>query len=143
MKLFSIIFLMLSFALSSLNLYSQNNTAQFVIDTQLQQCLDSNQNQTTAGMIGCTIKARDAWDKELNKNYKLLMQALSADEKVKLKTAQKNWLIFRDSELAFTSTMYNNMDGTMWSVAKVQADADLIKQRALALQAYYEDKQPK
>ena len=130
--------------LTSINkIYCQVKAVKTDIDQRQQQCLDSTQNQTTAGMIGCTIRARDDWDKNLNKYYKLLMQALSGDEKVKLKTAQKNWLIFRNSELAFTSTLYNNMDGTMWSVIKVQNDADLIKQRALALEAYYEDKQPK
>ena len=123
--------------------YTQDSTEQSAIDKQLQQCLDSDKNTTTYGMMQCTLRARNAWDAELNKYYKLLMQLLSNDEKATLKTAQKSWLNFRDAETNFSSAFYNNMGGTMWSVVKVQNDLDLLKQRTLQLKAYYQDKMPK
>jgi uncharacterized protein YecT (DUF1311 family) len=120
--------------------FGQEDSAINEIDKQLQQCLDSSQNYTTYGMIECEVRARDAWDKDLNKYYNLLMQTLSKDEQEKLKSSQRNWLAFSNSESKFSSTMYNNMQGTMWSIAKVQADLNIIKHRALELQAYYNDK---
>jgi len=49
------------------------------IDVELQKCLDSKENYTTQGMTECVIKATDAWDKELNKNYKTLLELLTAE----------------------------------------------------------------
>ncbi len=85
MKLFKVIFLIACFISSTLKIYAQDKLQEPGIDNQLQQCLDSSKNSTTAGMIDCTIRARDAWDNELNRYYKLLMQILSDDEKAKLK----------------------------------------------------------
>jgi uncharacterized protein YecT (DUF1311 family) len=121
----------------------QNKTDSNIIDKQLDACLDSSQNYTTYGMMQCEVRARDAWDKKLNKYYKLLMQTLSEDEKQKLKASQKNWLAFRDSENIFSSTIYNNMEGTMWGIAKIQSELELIKHRTLELKAYYSDKAPR
>ena len=123
--------------------FAQTDTTENIIDVQLNQCLDSAQNSTTYGTTGCQVRARDAWDSALNKYYNLLIKTLSKDEKEKLKAAQKKWLAFRDSEAMFSSTIYSNMQGTMWGIAKVQSDAALIKHRALELQAYYSDKAPK
>ena len=119
---------------------SQDTSAVNSIDKKLKECLDSGNNYTTTGMIECEVRAKNAWDVELNKYYKLLTQTLSAGEKEKLKTAQKNWLVFRDAEEAFSSAMYGNMQGTMWSVTKISVDENLVKQRALELKAYYDDK---
>jgi uncharacterized protein YecT (DUF1311 family) len=125
-------------ALLSCSIYAQDKKD--TIDIQLQACLDSSQNQTTVGMIDCEGRAAAAWDKQLNKYYKLLMGVLTGDEKEKLKTSQLNWLKFRDSENDFSSTMYTDMQGTMWRVSNVGAEVDLIKRRALELKSYYEDK---
>jgi len=46
--------------------------SQHPIDKALDACTDKN--GSTAGMVQCTDKAYAAWDKELNKNYGLLMQ---------------------------------------------------------------------
>jgi uncharacterized protein YecT (DUF1311 family) len=111
------------------------------VDKQLNACLDSTQNQTTAGMLDCEGRAKTGWDKELNKYYRLIMATLSADEKEKLKTSQVSWLTYRDNESTFFSTMYNNMEGTMWQTARAHADVEITKQRALELKFYYEDRQ--
>jgi uncharacterized protein YecT (DUF1311 family) len=137
------IVLLFVFIICSSTVFAQSDTIENVIDKELKQCLDSSQNGTTYGMIECSIRARDAWDKELNKYYNLLMQTLSKDEKDKLKESQRLWLVFRDSENTFSSTMYKNMTGTMWDIAKVLSDLNIIKHRALELQAYYSDKAPR
>lgn len=109
------------------------------IDQQLEACLNLKQNQTTAGMIECTNRAQEQWDKELNKNYSLLIGKLSADEKEKLKVAQRNWIAYRDKEIEFARAMYMNMQGTMWRVVLADRQMELTKQRALELKAYVDN----
>lgn len=120
--------------------YSQlaPDPSRYPIDSAYAACLEVPDNQSTYGMIDCATKARDAWDKELNTYYKLLLPMLSSDEKEKLRTAQRNWLAYRDSELTFYGTMYGNMQGTMWRVAAAERSVEIVRQRALELRTYYE-----
>ncbi len=122
------------------HVFGQSANDSNLIDVQLQQCLDSSQNETTYGMSQCMVKARDAWDKQLNKYYNLLMTLLSKDDKEKLRTSQRNWLVFRNSENTFSVSLYTNIKGTMWGIAKVQREIDLLKHRTSELQGYYNDK---
>jgi uncharacterized protein YecT (DUF1311 family) len=116
--------------------FGQTETDENIIDVQLRECLDSTENETTYGMIKCSIRAGDAWDKELNKYYKLLIKALSADEKEKLVNSQKKWVIYRDSEIEFTRTIYDNLQGTMWRVVSADRQTEITRQRALELKEY-------
>lgn len=136
-------FLFVGLIVCSSGVYAQNDTAINAVDQQLTACLDSAQNSSTAGMIDCTVRAKVAWDAALNKYYNLLMATLSKDEKDKLRAAQRKWFLFRDSENTFSTTLYKNMQGTMWSIAKLNADESIIKQRALELKTYYYDKTPR
>ncbi len=128
--------LVVCFVFTSLLSQGQSLVTQISIDDQLKTCLDSAKNQTTAGIINCTHKAKDAWDKELNKYYKQLMTKLNADEKEKLKTAQINWLAYRDSEYLFSGTAYRNLQGTMWLVVNADRQMQIVKSRALELKSY-------
>jgi uncharacterized protein YecT (DUF1311 family) len=127
-------------ALACLFFYKGSSQTAEPIDIQLKLCLDSSQNQTTFGMIACHERAEIAWDKELNKYYKLLMKVLSEGEKLKLKTAQRNWLAFRDSEAGFSYSMYTNMEGTMWKISEAARRMALVRQRAQELRSYYDDR---
>jgi len=116
-----------------------NKSDSTIIDIQLNACLNSSQNATTMGMIDCTAKAQAAWDAELNKYYRLLQGTLKPDEMAKLKDAQIKWLAFRDAEFGTANLIYGDMQGTMWQVAAVSTQMQLVKTRALELKAYYED----
>lgn len=118
--------------------FAQKNEQEFAIDRKLEACLDVDSNQTTVGMIQCTNVAEEEWDKELNKNYKLLMRILSEEEKAKLKESQRKWIEFRDKENEFSGTMYYNLQGTMWRVVAAEARYQIVKQRALDLKNYYD-----
>ncbi|MDX5345645.1 MAG: DUF1311 domain-containing protein [Hymenobacteraceae bacterium] len=110
----------------------------WAIDVNLQSCLDSAQNQTNVGMISCSVRAKEAWDKELNKYYKLLMNSLSESEKEKLRNAQKNWLLYRNSETEFAAKLYTNLQGSMWRIVAANRQMEIVKQRTLELRQYYE-----
>ena len=123
----------------AVNAYGQAEMAEHIIDKRLRECLDSTENQTTIGMTGCSIRAGEEWDKELNKNYNLLISKLSVDEKEKLKNAQRSWILYRDKELEFASTMYIDLQGTMWRIVLADRQTELTRQRALDLKAYYDN----
>jgi uncharacterized protein YecT (DUF1311 family) len=106
------------------------------IDIELQKCLDSKENSTTKGMTQCMIKAAESWDIELNKNYKTLLGLLNKEQKEKLKDSQRQWIRYRDSELEFSRSFYNQMQGTMWIPIASQTRLDLTKQRAQDLLDY-------
>lgn len=115
--------------------------AEHIIDKQLRLCLDSNENQTTIGMIQCTNRAEDLWDVELNKYYKLLMGVLDKDQKILLKEAQVKWLAYRDSEIKLASDLYYSLEGTMWRIVYADRRMEIVKQRAEELRLYYETMQ--
>lgn len=123
------------------NSYGQTETEAHIIDKQLKECLDSTENQTTVGMTACSIRAGKEWDKELNKNYNLLVSKLSGDEREKLKSAQRNWILYRDKEMEFASSVYINLQGTMWRIALADRQTELTRQRALELKTYYDNLQ--
>jgi uncharacterized protein YecT (DUF1311 family) len=105
------------------------------IDTLYKICIDNN--PSTQGVIHCAGIAEEAWDKEMNQYYNLLMDVLKEDEKIKLKDSQLKWVAFRDSEFDFSGTMYYNLGGTMWLVANADKRVDIVKARALELKDYY------
>jgi len=121
-----------------MNGFSQAPEDEHIIDRQLRVCLDSAENQTTLGMIDCEVRAADAWSKELDKYYRILLGSVSKDEKLKLEASQKDWLIYQGSELEFERTLYQNFEGTMWKIVSAKRQAEIIRERALALQGYYE-----
>ncbi|MEI7596039.1 MAG: lysozyme inhibitor LprI family protein [Bacteroidota bacterium] len=127
-----------AFALICKGAFAQAIENKHEIDIQLQKCLDSTANQTTVGMIDCTRRAMDAWDSELNKYYKQLMNILSEEEKEKLKLAQQKWLLYRDTEISLAGTVFNNLQGTIWRIVAAERQMDIVKQRALGLKSYYE-----
>jgi uncharacterized protein YecT (DUF1311 family) len=121
------------------NAYAQTEVEEHIIDKQWRECLDSTENQTTVGMTACSIQAAKVWDKELNKNYRLLMSKLSGDEKEELKNAQRNWILYRDKEMEFASIMYINLEGTMWRIVLADRETEMTRQRALELKVYYDN----
>lgn len=109
------------------------------IDRELDACLESAENFTTAGMSDCIKKATARWDEELNLKYKELTTILSPVQKEKLKTSQRAWLSFRDSEISFSSQIYTDLDGTIWIPVAARRKLDLTRQRTLELSVYIED----
>lgn len=101
-----------------------------------QKCLDKS--QSTADMLKCTNKAYDAWDKEMNKYYNLLMKKLPVKQKSELLKAQKTWLAFRDNNQKFiTTSIWNGKQGTMYLPIASGENMEVVKQRALQLKSYY------
>ncbi len=104
------------------------------IDKVLEACIDKN--GSTAGMVECTDKAFAAWDKEMNKNYGALMLALKPKQKEALRTAQLEWIKYRDLEFRFIDSVFDTLDGTMYIPMRISSRMETIKKRALELKDY-------
>ena len=129
---FIIIITMLSFQYG----FAQNKRHR--IDIMEKQCIEQESNSNTIGMVNCINKAAAEWDKELNKNYHLLMSELSSNSQKKLRLSQRQWLKYRDKEFEFISTFYNELQGSIYSVLFASDRREFIKKRALELKSYHD-----
>jgi uncharacterized protein YecT (DUF1311 family) len=94
---------------------------------------------TTSGMCNCIMQAEEAWDKELNRYYKLLVAQLPPDTKEKLKESQRAWIAWRDKEFAFIYAYYYSVkQGTMFYPMAQERRMDIVRERAADLQQYYD-----
>ena len=109
------------------------------IDVTLTKCLDSTENQSTAGMCICTYRALNQWDKKLNLTYKELMSKLNPEQKSKLLTSQRQWNSFKEKEIEFINSTYGSFNGTMWLPIRAEKLLEITKDRALILENLLED----
>lgn len=116
-KLVSLLFIFFSVSVFSQNKNQQEN----FIDIEESKCFDK-QDISNAEMRKCTIKARESWDKELNKYYNLLSTKLPKEAFEILKASQKEWIIYRDKEFKFITKFYFDVkEGTMWyNIAEIR-----------------------
>ncbi len=114
------------------------NNEKHPIDIKREQCLYTDSNQTTYGMMECEAIARDEWNDEMNKYYKLLMNTLTTEQQENLVIAQKHWIYYRDKEFDFSNRMYYDKEGTLWKIVATGRQCEIVKQRALDLKVYYE-----
>ena len=110
------------------------------IDDALRECREEKENRNADGTIQCEYTARVAWEKEIDKYYKKLLEILSADEKRLLKISQKDWTGYRDNEMLYASTFYKNMKSESWLVVQSVRLTSIQRTRALELQEYYDMK---
>jgi uncharacterized protein YecT (DUF1311 family) len=122
----------LSLSYSSVNSQDRKHT----IDAELDECIELNSH--THGTVECIEKAIEKWDAELNKYYKLLMKELDAESAEMLRSAEKEWIAYKDSEMKNIESIFSRLDGTMYIPMKFFSKMDIIKTRALQLKDYYE-----
>jgi uncharacterized protein YecT (DUF1311 family) len=104
------------------------------IDKALDVCM--KKDVSTAGMIECLASARKSWDKEMNTQYQTLMGRLDTKGKAALKTAQLQWLKFRDSEYAALNGIYSKTQGTMYLPMEADDAMQITRTRAKQLAEY-------
>lgn len=107
------------------------------IDTALTHCLNKESASTTLGMMDCLIQAHDAWDKELNKQYTLLMADLSDESKNSLRQSQQAWIKYRDSYFSAMREYYSTQDGSIWKIVHGEQRVNVVKEKALSLESLY------
>lgn len=106
------------------------------IDKSFEGCFDKSKS-ITAKMVRCCDEARDKWDVELNKYYDSLMAILDEDDKEKLEKSQSAWIKFKELEFEFIPYHYAD-PGSYQGPSTAAHEMDIIRERALQLQNYYE-----
>jgi uncharacterized protein YecT (DUF1311 family) len=133
--------LVILLAISLTALDAQNaSEKKYPIDIKLEQWLAADSNQTTNGMVKCIRKAEKEWDGELNRYYQLLMKNLDTDSRQQLKTTQRHWLKYRDSEFKFQAALWRQSQGTIWKLVYAEYQMQFVRQRVIWLMQYYDDK---
>lgn len=113
------------------------SAAKHPIDAAFDAC--QAKASTTPAIAGCYIQARDAWDKEMNKQYTLLKHGLPAPAQAKLLASQRVWLKYRDAEEETLSAVYGSRDGTIQRIHAASTDMEITRQRASLLRGYNSD----
>ena len=117
---------------------AQTTSTPAFIDDELEECRAQAENKTPEGAILCEYNARIAWEKQIDRYYKLLLDVLKPDEKRDIKIAQRDWVIYRDNEMLFANTLYKNKKSKSWLVVHAERLTSIFRNRALELEEYYE-----
>lgn len=103
------------------------------IDKTLDSCL--NDASTTVAMVTCYSRASQAWDSEMNRQYNQLMNTLSGEPKNRLRSAQRQWLAYRDSWQAASAAFFTRTQGSMAQISVAAQNLSLVRNQALMLQS--------
>jgi len=106
------------------------------IDLIVARCRD--QDETTSASANCYVMGREHWDKELNRAYAVLLASLDEKHREAVRISQRQWLKFRDAELAALGHIYDR-SGTMWLIVCAQRRMELIRERALRMGILYSE----
>ena len=135
MKKFLVI-IMLLFGVSafSSNSYEKDLVGRMkVLEEKVQVKLDSG---VTAEMREGIAELSEAWEKELNTVYSLLMEKLPKAEKIKLENEQKKWLKNRDIKAKKDAKEAEG--GTMEPLLFTSSIEELNEERAIELAKRYD-----
>ena len=104
------------------------------IDVQYEKAIQKD--PSTFGMRAAANKAREAWDKEMNKSYAHLMAKLNSRQQTALRASQRAWIKFRDAEGKSIAEIVAIQDGTIWQLTATNQYMELVRARALQLHGY-------
>ncbi len=104
------------------------------LEKEMQSKLDSG---VTSEMVNANNELYEAWDKELNKVYKLLMEKLPADRKEKLKKDQRAWVKIKEEKANEAAKEVDG--GTLAGVLHSGTATGLTKDRAIELAKMYDN----
>jgi uncharacterized protein YecT (DUF1311 family) len=104
------------------------------IDFAFKKCLDKD---TTVANVGvCAYIAYGKWDKELTKEYNQLLRQVSAvKDKEALKSAELQWISFRDAEFHLYDNIFNK-PGRRFCLLRAQSRINLVKTRLEQIKEY-------
>ena len=88
---------------------------------------------STAEMRQVYVDGLKAWDAELNRVYGELKKKLKPNTFAVLQSAQRQWIVYRDEQMKFISSMYAEFDGTMYIPMRASAEMEITRARALEL----------
>ena len=107
---------------------------------------DTDFDGTNAEMGAQAGQAYEAWDRELNKVYKLLMSELSDNQKTRLRNEERAWLKRMASEtkksvyeMCGGDEVNGQACGTGATLAEIGTKLDMTKERTIELARMYDE----
>ena len=110
--------------------------ARDLIDEALKACLDRPENETTAGMVGCTDAAYRAYDRRLNDVYQATIKGLDPQSAELLRASQRLWVQFREAETKALAGPWTADRGTMVRLDVAAANVDAVRERIREIEVY-------
>ncbi len=107
------------------------------IEKSLEECMDRSKC-VTLEMKNCLTAANQQWEAEIDKYYKLLMNALPGESRLALEKSQAAWVKFKDLEFETIPSIYAGIPGSYQGPTFREHEMDILKARALSLKAYYD-----
>lgn len=104
------------------------------IGTIANPCLETEEGQSTVGMIECQGRELAVWDAILNDNYAALKDALPEDGFRALRDTQVKWIAYRDSKCDWPSVFFEG--GTISGPLAAACLNDATARRANELADY-------
>lgn len=124
------------FVLGAVHARTVNATEDDPTAAALQRCLDDAAHASTAGQTECEATAMREYDRRMNAAYRTLMRELPPDAAQRLRQAQRAWLAFSTAEADARSAIYATRQGTMYVPMEAGASTNIVRDRALQLEAY-------
>jgi uncharacterized protein YecT (DUF1311 family) len=115
---------------------------EFAIDTARIERFTSEKmsvDYSTAGMNDAITELNNGYDKLLNKYYKKLISGLEPTDKEILKQAQRNWILYRDSQIKLIRLLSDDKYSGGGSIQTNICSADILsltKERVIQLFQY-------
>ena len=94
-------------------------------------CLDTEEGQSTAGMVGCAAREHAFWDALLKQTYQELRDGATEEEQVELRDLQRLWLDWRQERCAYEAVQYEG--GTFANVVANRCFLEETARRAIDL----------
>lgn len=104
---------------------------------KLQTCLMQN-NATQAALTSCFTQAQKDWDEDLNSIYKQIMENIKNPSlKDAIRSTQREWIVYRDKEIALIQSLFSLGQGPMWDIRTEQFKSEIVQHRVAELYGIY------
>jgi uncharacterized protein YecT (DUF1311 family) len=123
--------LLLAAVFSSTVLRAADDEQKHAIDQKIAKLSDAA--NSTADSTRAYTTGLELWDKELNRVYQELKKVLPEKSFAVLKASQVQWLAYRDAQIAFINSCYDQYEGTMYQPMRASAVMEVTRARALDL----------
>jgi uncharacterized protein YecT (DUF1311 family) len=114
-----------------------DHVGEFLIRAQAHESAIEREVHTTQGYASAYAAYETFLDKELNKTYNLLMDNLQGNAQQTLRSSQKMWLKFRDTEFKFITLNFAQENfGSSSVISRGGYRTTIIKNRVILLLDY-------
>ncbi|MHA7845639.1 lysozyme inhibitor LprI family protein [Serratia sp. D1N4] len=101
------------------------------LDEQLDKCRESA--LSTLDSVDCYTKSTNEWEKELSKQYKLLLQDQPKEIQTDLRNSQRAWVKYKESYISAMESFYSQERGSIWGIVMSESTMNVTRDKAIDL----------